>query len=226
MASTSRGSRQSDGVAQGLERLANAAAAASSPARQTDHSSSTNTPPRSITASNEGSAVSGLSVRGGASVGATSTPAKRTAPEEPEYTDESPSPKKKHPDFSCDKSFISGDSAGWAGKENEVRLGPPPQILDIGPNRRSTEALACLAPPPRLQANDTMQNKSPRPLSGALTTLRSLPYIKAEAKRRQEEKGEPSVARTCLLSLLDLAKIHLLLFTAVCITEEARRRAE
>ena len=71
-----------------------------------------------------------------------------------------------------------------------------------------------------------MQNKSPRPLSGALTTLRSLPYIKAEVKRRQEEKGEPSVARTCLLSLLDLAKIHLLLFTAVCITEEARRRAE
>ena len=120
MASTSRGSRQSDGVAQGLERLANAAAAASSPARQTDHSSSTNTPPRSITASNEGSAVSGLSVRGGASVGAPSTPAKRTAPEEPECTDESPSPKKKHPDFSCDKSFISGDSAGWAGKENEV----------------------------------------------------------------------------------------------------------
>ena len=57
-------------------------------------------------------------------------------------------PKKKHPDFSCDKSFISGDSAGWAGEENEVRLGPPPRILDIGPNRRSTEALACLAIPP------------------------------------------------------------------------------
>ena len=92
------------------------------------------------------------------------------------------------------------------------------QEIDGGP------CLPC--PPPRLQANDTMQNKSPCPLSGALTTLRSLPYIKAEAKRRQEEKGEPSVARTCLLSLLDLAKIHLLLFTAVCITEEARRRAE
>ena len=148
MASTSTGSRQSDGVAEGLGRLANAAAAASSPARQTDHSPSTNTPPQTITASNEESAVSGLSVREGASVGAPSTPAKRTAPEKPEYTDESPSPKKKHPNFSCDKSFISGDSAGWAGEENEVRLGPPPRILDIGPNRRSTEALACLAIPP------------------------------------------------------------------------------
>ena len=28
-------------------------------------------------------------------------------------------PKKKHPDFSCDKSFISGNSAGWAGEEND-----------------------------------------------------------------------------------------------------------
>ena len=63
--------------------------------------------------------MSGLSVRGGASVGAPSTPAKRTAPEESECTDKSPSPKKKHPDFSCDKSFISGDSAGWAGEEND-----------------------------------------------------------------------------------------------------------
>ena len=136
MASTSRGSRQSDGVAQGLGRLANAAAAASSPARQTDHSPSTDTPPRSITASNEWSAVSGLSVRSGASVGAPSTPAKRTAPEESERADESPSPKKKpcgdespspkkkHPvicsdNFYCDKSIIFCDSAGWAGEEND-----------------------------------------------------------------------------------------------------------
>ena len=168
MASTSTGSRQSDGVAQGLGRLANAAAAASSPARQTDHSPSTNTPPRTITASNEGSAVSGLSVRGGASVGAPSTPAKRTAPEESECTDESPSPKKKHPDFSCDKSFISGDSAGWAGEENEVRLGPPPRILDIGSNRRSTEALACLAPPLACRPTTPCRTKVPALSAGPL----------------------------------------------------------
>ena len=135
------------------------------------------------------------------------------------------SPKKKHPDFSCDKSFISGNSAGWADEENEVRLGPPPRILDIGPNRRSTEALACLAiPPSPAGQRHHAEQKSPPSQRGPYYSSQS--DIKAEVKRRQEEKGEPSVARTCLLSLLDLANIHLPLFTAVCIKEEAGRQAE
>ena len=54
--------------------------------------------------------------------------------------------------------------------------------------------------------------------------------IKAEVKhrgiiRRHKEKGEPSTAGLVFVAL-DLAKIHLLLFTAVCIKEEAGHQAD
>ena len=46
--------------------------------------------------------------------------------------------------------------------------------------------------------------------------------IKAEAKRRHEEKGEASIAQI-VYCVLDSAKLHLLFFTAVCVKEEAGR---
>ena len=57
--------------------------------------------------------------------------------------------------------------------------------------------------------------------------------IEAEAKHlglgaicRHKEKGESSLAAGLDFGAWDLAKIHLLLFTVVCIIEEAGRQAE